>query len=130
MYKDSDPEDQEQMKSEAKERRKTQRIEVKNIPVEIFDADGLTILGVGQIANLGINCAGLYSTINFAVNTNFAIRFILEGRYVLNIYATVARVVEKERKKYYGIRFNKVDFLQEENLKEFLEKKLLENKTS
>jgi hypothetical protein len=105
------------------EKRGKPRYAIGTIPVEIYDTDGLTILGMGYISNLGINSAGLDTTVNLSRNQQFYMRFPLEKNSIVNVWVTVARIVHDEQKKYYGVQFTKTDILNENNLKEFLEKK-------
>lgn len=111
-------------KAEVGDRRSVPRITTSGIPVEIYDEDGLTILGIGYILNLGINCAGLETTVNLARNQDFFMRFLVESKYLVHVWAKIVRVVLEDRKKYYGVRFSKIDLLHERDLKRFLMQKL------
>jgi hypothetical protein len=98
--------------------------------VEIYDKDGISILGVGELVNLGINCAGLNTTVRLKKEQEFFMRFFLEKKYLMNVWAKVIRVVLKEKKKFYGLRFTKTDILHEKDMKIFLEQKLKETKNN
>lgn len=106
------------------EKRSTPRVGVDKIPVEIYESDGISILGIGYLMNLGINCAGLETTLNMQKNQEFFMRFLLERKYLINVSARIMRKVLKESSKYYGLQFIKTDILHEKDLKLFLEKKL------
>ena len=124
MYQDQISPGSKSLKQSDKEKRAKPRISVGAIPVEIFDTDGVTILGIGYISNLGINSAGLDTTVNLSRNQEFFMRFTVKKNCIINVWVIVERIVHEDQKKYYGVKFTKTDIVNENDLKEFLEKKI------
>lgn len=108
-----------------RDRRSVPRINT-DIPVEIYEEKKLKLIGIGQIHNIGINCAGLDTMVTFIPNQTIVIRFLIDTNYLVQIWAKIIRVVNKNKKRYYGIRFEKIDLLAKQNLEKFINQKIRE----
>jgi len=105
------------------EKRSVPRVNT-SIPVEIYDEKDNNLLGVGHMWNLGINCAGLDTTLTLVKEQNFFMRFLVRKKFLINVWAKVVRIVDEDRKRYYGVKFSKIDFLNKENLHQYIDLKI------
>ncbi len=105
------------------ERRSVPRI-AGDIATELYDVKGSQLLGIGHIWNIGINCAGLETTVAMVTGSKFSFRFLLDKKYIINVSATVIREEKRERKRYFGVVFDKIDFLGVNQLQEFIQQQI------
>ena len=110
-----------------REKRSVPRVKA-GIMVEIYDEHEKNLLGIGTIANLGINCAGLETIVVLVNGKKFVMRFLIEKKFLVNVHAVVARSQQMERKRYYGVRFDKIDLLGVECLQQYINQQLKETR--
>ena len=72
---------------------------------EIYETDAVTLLGIGNILNIGKNCAGLETIVPFLVGQRFFVRFLDQQRRQIAVEAIVRRLELHGLKRYYGIEF-------------------------
>jgi len=102
------------------ERRSTPRAETGEMPVELYGEDPTLLLGIGYLVNLGINCAGIDTTVPLKRLQKFQMRFLVDKKYLVSVQAQVVRIVVKERKRYFGVQFLRTDVLHEKEFLEFI----------
>jgi hypothetical protein len=109
-----------------RENRSTLRIRAV-MPVEVYDAAGLVLYGIGKLYDIGINCAGVETSVVMTKGQLCHLRFMLEKKYLIDASARIMRLGNRASKRYYGVKLENVDLMQVEDLKKFIERKIKED---
>jgi len=97
------------------------------IPIEVYDGDGLVLLGIGKLYDIGENCAGIETNVVMNKEHVFHLRFLLERKFLIDAKAKVVRITNRASKRYYGVIFKTVDLMHADNLKQYIDKKMKED---
>jgi len=76
--------------------------------VEIYDIDGVTLIGVGRLLNLSAFGACIESTSILAEGTKFIVRLLLGRRHLLTLPVETVWLRLRPNNREYGLRFGEL----------------------